>query len=81
MFKEVVGNGNENNMKTNDDQSSDREIGDKRSPDTIKNFASMKYAKKKTNIYRVEKYYMKHMFVCIEGIQMQGKKEKTGCQI
>ena len=41
MLNGIVGNGNEDNMETNDDQSTDGEICDKRKVNTIKYFATI----------------------------------------
>ena len=61
MFKSIVGNGNEDNMETNDDQSSDGDIGNKREFNVIKNFASIEYSEKETDVRRIEEYDVQHM--------------------
>ena len=61
MLKSIVGNGNEDNMETNDDQSSDGDIGNKWEFNVIKNFASIKYSEKENDVRRIEEYDVQQM--------------------
>ena len=56
-------NGNKDDMEANDDQGTDGDIGNERKFNAIKNFASIEYSEKETDVRRIEQYDVQHMLV------------------